>query len=292
MTSKTAIPNFDSENYGGDPTPEPLFYEELSKRSKTYDWSIKAHRHSSLYQFFLLTRGEVNVHLDDLRESTLAPSLIIVPPMSVHGFEYKTGSEGHVLSLHESLLPELIPLLEQYRSALKLPQIVPLSSLKEEATNLKNIMKTIGDEFSNARTARLQMLHSQICQFLVHVTRLLQSGNSLAATHLTENDLLAQRFRTLIDQNYRSHPTNPFLANELSVSVSRLAHVSQKVMGAAPQQILHNRILLEAKRLLAYTNSPVSEIGYDLGFSDPAYFSRFFKKMSGDSPVAFRKESD
>jgi AraC family transcriptional activator of pobA len=74
------------------------------------------------------------------------------------------------------------------------------------------------------------------------------------------------------------------------VSESRLRSVCLATTGQPPIQLLHARILLEAKRQLHYTSDPISEIAYALGFEDPAYFTRFFTRLAGSSPRAFRRK--
>ena len=78
-------------------------------------------------------------------------------------------------------------------------------------------------------------------------------------------------------------------AAALHVSESRLRSACLALTGQSPIQLIHARILLEAKRRLHYTDGPVQEIAYALGFEDPAYFTRFFSRRAGLSPRAFRQ---
>jgi len=77
-------------------------------------------------------------------------------------------------------------------------------------------------------------------------------------------------------------------AAALKVSESRLRHACMIVAAQSPMQLVHARVVLEAKRQLRYTSGSVSEIAYALGFDDPAYFTRFFSRRTGMSPRAFR----
>ena len=81
-----------------------------------------------------------------------------------------------------------------------------------------------------------------------------------------------------------------FYADLLSCSPEQLRESCRAWRGKSPQQLLHERQLLEAKRLLLHTSAAVKEIAFDLGFDDPAYFGRFFRRLSGRSPEVFRLE--
>jgi AraC family transcriptional activator of pobA len=78
-------------------------------------------------------------------------------------------------------------------------------------------------------------------------------------------------------------------AKSLNVTRAQLRAASLEITGKPPVRVLEERMLLEAKRTLTYTNMTVAEIAYYLGFSDPAYFSRFFRKLAGEAAAAFRK---
>jgi AraC-like DNA-binding protein len=95
-------------------------------------------------------------------------------------------------------------------------------------------------------------------------------------------------FRDMIETNYTKLKTVSDYSSQLHISEKRLAQATAKVLGKAPKEIINERILLEAKRLLVYTNLSIKEIGLELGFNDPAYFVRYFKKNAQTTPVKFR----
>ena len=292
---KLDIPDFDTTEYGGYPdwpTPEPLHYEPLALRSSAYDWIIKAHRHSSLYQFFLLTQGEVNLQLDDSYQKHEAPALIVIPPMTVHGFEWAQGSDWHVLSILTSAIPDAMPFFEQHLTYLSSAQVLEGDKIAARIDVLSDDFSRIRDEYNSDEPARLQMLQSYVAVLLVKIVRVTSGNQSIRSGQLGEEEMLARKFRQLVDSNFRDHPNNDWLAAKLGISSSRMSQICNRVLGAAPQQILHSRICLEAKRILTYTGQPVAETAYNLGFTDPAYFSRFFKKMTGQSPAAFKRATD
>jgi AraC family transcriptional activator of pobA len=100
------------------------------------------------------------------------------------------------------------------------------------------------------------------------------------------------RFRQAVEQNLRSGWELNRYAKSLGVSSARLRGACLEVTGHPPTRIVHDRLVLEAKRSLLYTNMTIAETAYELGFSDPAYFSRFFSERVGLSPAEFRKRAE
>ena len=96
-------------------------------------------------------------------------------------------------------------------------------------------------------------------------------------------------FIRLVEQHYREHLTVETFAHRLGLSSVHLNTLCRQLAGQTALQIIHQRLLLEAKRNLIYTNMTISQVSDSLGFSDPTYFSRYFRRLSGLSPNAFRR---
>jgi AraC-like DNA-binding protein len=95
-------------------------------------------------------------------------------------------------------------------------------------------------------------------------------------------------FRELLEKHYVQFKSVHDYASMMSVSEKRLAQATDKILGKLPKEIINYRVLLETKRLLIHTNLSIKEIGQELGFEDPAYFVRYFKKNMAITPVDFR----
>jgi AraC family transcriptional activator of pobA len=100
---------------------------------------------------------------------------------------------------------------------------------------------------------------------------------------------LTARFRGLVEQRYREHPPLEAYARDLGVSLSQLRTACLKSAAAPPLRLIHERLMLEARRLLIYTSLTVAQVAYSLGYDDPAHFSRSFAQHAGCSPRAFRR---
>ena len=101
-------------------------------------------------------------------------------------------------------------------------------------------------------------------------------------------DLLC-RYREILETHFKSEKGLEFYASKLGVSIQRLNLACKARVGKTASQLLHERVVIEAKRCLIYMTMTVAEVGYDLGFEDPAYFSRFFSQRVGQPPGAYRE---
>ncbi|MEM6700950.1 MAG: helix-turn-helix domain-containing protein, partial [Bacteroidota bacterium] len=97
-------------------------------------------------------------------------------------------------------------------------------------------------------------------------------------------------FNVLVDINFRTKRKVKDYAELLHKSPKTLSNLFAIYNQKSPQQVIQERIVLEAKRLLIYTDKQTQEIAYDLGFEDPAYFSRYFKKIAESSPSEFKEK--
>jgi len=95
---------------------------------------------------------------------------------------------------------------------------------------------------------------------------------------------------SLINRDFHSHRKVESYAAELGITAPYLNNVCQQLVEKSALQMVHERVLLEAKRSLIYTVQNISEIAYGLGFTDPAYFTRFFRRLTGLSPKQFREK--
>lgn len=158
---------------------------------------------------------------------------------------------------------------------------------EKDITKLDFIVENLIEEFQSGDTAQYDMLQSLLKQFIILSVRI--KNEVFEETDTTETKLFKD-FSLLVEQNFKSIHSVTDYANRLGVSPKSLSKHMQKIGTATPSDIIKNRILLEAKRQLLYTSESVKQIAYDLGFNDPAYFSRFFTKATQKSPLQFKKE--
>jgi AraC family transcriptional activator of pobA len=158
---------------------------------------------------------------------------------------------------------------------------------KKDTEKLNFILDGIIDELQQNETAQYDMLQSYLKQFIICIVRVKKENHVLKEDVETR---LFKDFSLLVEQNFRKLHTVKAYANRLGISPKSVTKHFQKLGAVKPSSFIKNRILLEAKRLLIYTDKTVKEIAFELGFNDPAYFTRFFTKATSKSPLQFKKD--
>ena len=262
--------------------------ETIAARSRLHNWRIRPHRHRDLFQVLLLLEGRVSARLDDWPVDLDAPALIVVPAGTVHSFSFQPATDGVVISFAPGLVGELTGPGSDLADVVDLPRALSLQRSQLSATDLHELALMLLREFTRSAPGRTTALRGLLAAILANVLRLAhQAAHASPAAGFAERELAA-RFRKLIETRYTRHqPLSSYLA-ELGVSLSKLRRACLEATGQSPMDLVHLRLLVEAERQLRYTTKPISQIAYHLGFADPAYFSRFFSRLTRLSPRAFR----
>lgn len=151
------------------------------------------------------------------------------------------------------------------------------------------LLEVFKDEFQYRDNIQGEMLRMLLKRLIIILTRLGKEQYLSKSIENNEYDLVRE-YSLLVENNFKKHHQVQDYANMLNKSPKTLSNLFSKHHHKTPLQIIRDRIFLEGKRLLIYTDKTSSEIAYDLGFDEPAHFSRFFKKMNGQSPSEFKTE--
>lgn len=157
---------------------------------------------------------------------------------------------------------------------------------KTDIAKLDFILNNLIDEFESSEAAQYDMLQSYLKQFIIHSVRIKKEDHLINDEKETK---LFKDFSVLVEQNFKTMHSVTDYANRLGLSPKSLTKHFQKIGAQTPSDFIKNRIMLEAKRQLVFSNNSVKQIAYNLGFNDPGYFTRFFKKHSSQSPLQFKK---
>ncbi|SDL39654.1 transcriptional regulator, AraC family [Modicisalibacter muralis] len=269
------------------PTPDLLHCESIAERSRLHDWHIKAHRHADLVHLLHIREGQVELQLEGAERRLEGPLLIVVPAMAIHGFRFSRDIDGHIISLAQPLATQLIEQLERQGEVLDRAAHYPLAG-QDEAATIASLVVQIDKEYRQPAEGRDPLLHALIQALSVQVARRAERRRPILARRHDKGQAHLQRFQALIDAHYAEQPTIETLAAQLGMTSAHLNTLCRRLAGRSALQLLHERLLLEAKRQLTYTNMTISQVADTLGFSEPAYFTRFFKRHTGFSPKAFR----
>lgn len=277
--------------YGEAPQPiagPMLHIETIEARSAGHHWKIEPHLHHALSQMIFVLRGRGVVLADGQRSQYNPPAMLLIPAGAVHGFEFEPGTKGHVISVSDELVRDLARREGGITALFAQPRTIELRKGDLYATDLAQGVRMLAREFARPRAGDGLALHGWLEVLLGNLLRLTSHLPNPADPVVGQRQRLMARFSELVESRFREAHSVADFAKALHVSESRLRSVCLAVTGQSPIHLIHARILLEAKRQLHYTSSPVSEIAYALGFEDPAYFTRFFSRLAGESPRAFR----
>ncbi|PDH68650.1 MAG: hypothetical protein CNE89_03215 [Sphingomonadaceae bacterium MED-G03] len=261
--------------------------EPLDKRCRERGWIIKPHTHPRMTQIVYCQQGQGHMMIDGDNQAFAPGCVMVVPPHRIHGFHYAGAAQGWVITIETHYLDDLLIRAPELRHVLESGGVFPLAARCD--AQVEPAMAALTEELQAGRRggalgAEIQLM-SVLLLFLRHWP--VQDRPDAVLTGRAE---LVRRFRLLVEAQYRRQPRVSDLAAQLCVSVSQLRLACKSVTGMSPIELLHDHLLAEAKRCLAYTPMSVSEIAHRLGFSDAAYFSRFFAKLASMPPTAFRRQ--
>jgi len=164
-----------------------------------------------------------------------------------------------------------------------------ISVKPEEKDIFLTLINQMIAELENKGRSHKELLVSYLRMYLIHALRLLEKEEEKSLSETHKGNQQVQEFIALVEKQFKTEHTVKGYAEQLFISPKSLAKKLQSLGYPTPLQVIQNRIILEAKRQLKFSKLSIKEIAFELGFDDPAYFSRLFSKNSEISPAAYRK---
>jgi AraC family transcriptional regulator, transcriptional activator of pobA len=273
--------------------PEFVHIEDIPSRARLFDWAINIHTHPNMFQLIFVQTGRVRIYIDGDEEYRHGPCIICIPAGVVHGFEFeRDATNGCVITVSQLLMldDQFARGFPFHNELLNSPQILGFNPV-EDRDDLDFIQQSVLQltrEYQQDATGKKSMFAWLLFALLIKLGRRVEENHP----PLSE-DLHSERFRKLnllIEQHYRQHLPVEQYADWLKTTPASLSRTCKQVSDKNITDLLYDRLILEAQRMLIYSSVPVSLIAYDLGFTDPAYFSRFFRRRVSLSPTVFREQ--
>lgn len=243
---------------------------------------ITGRTHRTPHYFFLFMVEGITCHGVDLERFEIKNNeLLFILPHQIHHLPTtKQGTDYYKLGFDEeclSLLPRQYPFL-----------INPFNSQKIQFTTSASVrLKSIFEMLLGL----LKELNTNPELILAHLNTLLTEINAAYFStdkYLADDNLSKYiRFKLIVENSLTDHPTIIEIAEKLAINTNSLYSIVKHYSGFSPKEFITNRLVLEAKRRLYYSKSSIKELAYDLGFNDPEYFSRLFKKVTGKTIASF-----
>lgn len=290
----TSIPNF--ALYGHDAQPvwlDLVHFERIHERSSLHDFRIDPHFHDGLIQVLYVVSGGGEVFIDGTHWQLYPQTVIVVPARHVHGFHFRPDIDGPVVTAAQRPLeaaasafaPHLLPQLRR-------PLVLELSTAVRHVDALVPLFAAIERESRTYVSGDNAVGSALLMALLAQVFRIANSiqsqtdGESTAPSH---NSMVVDRFRGMVDERFRQRLPMEDYAAALGITVGHLSRLCRECLGMSSLDVINARIVHEAERELVYSTLSIKQVAAVLGFSDDAYFGRFFKKHTGQKPTEFRE---
>ncbi len=288
---RAAVPSFALYGEAGAPGSDLLHIEDIQSRSRLYRWEIDAHRHVALYQAMVVARGPIEVMLDGERHGGEGPMAVIVPPGVVHAIRSAPETEGWVLSFDPRWIVEgeSANVGAAFRELFAAARVTTFEARAGNIGSLEALCRELTEEYRFAQD------RSPVTAWLARtvVWRLAQAmAQDAGKGQRTQHGVaLFTRFRLLLEAHYLEHWPLERYAAQLHLTVERLNRLCKAHAGHGAFELVQQRLTREACRRLVQLGAPVSAVAFELGFRDPAYFCRFFRRRTGQSPSSYRRDA-
>ncbi|MDR6564247.1 MULTISPECIES: helix-turn-helix transcriptional regulator [unclassified Arcicella] len=282
MKIKADIPVFNqsSEAIGG------IYIAKLSVEDVDYHEDKRGVHRDDFFIFFVITSGSVMMQCDTVNIEIESPSVLLMKPFQIHAVQQvSAGSSGYFISIAPFLIPNLCS--EIFQNLKISEQVKKIEEVLQE--DLMANIALLNSVFTKNQLYNTQIINGLFNALVYQFSNLFQSSEIHTPERKNQSSLITTNFKKLIAKNnFLESPS--FFAKELNISTTHLNDCVSLTTGKSVTYWLQNAMLLEAQRLLYYTENEVKEIAYHLGFKDHSYFSRLFKKISNETPLGFRNK--
>jgi AraC-like DNA-binding protein len=263
-----------------------LEYSKLEKAYNPYDAS-SAHRHD--YFEMIIFNDSGGTHEVDFNSHKIKKNSIhFISPGQVHLLRRDKNVTGHVLSFKEDIfLPNQVSVIDTFHFFDPYHGFL-LELDKTQKQKIETLVNNFTDEYSSDHQYKSHTLSAYLLILLIEITKIYSLKNnekkSSSSGHLTD------RFRKLVESNFQKIHSVSEYASMLNITPGHLNDTIKKESGKSASEIIHERLILEAKRMLYHSSKSIKEISNGLNYDDPSYFIRFFKTHTDQTPSEFRDQ--
>lgn len=271
---------------------DEIIISRFSEYSANYKHLHSPHRHA-FYHVVFFTEGKGQHTIDFETFVVKSNQIYFMVPGQVHSWDFEGIAEGYIINFSPSFYQSFLlrpDFLDQFyffganahESVIDVP--------KAEQQKIIDLFENILQESVSQRKMNMDMIRILLLQIFLKIDRLNENKEQLS-TENNYNYTLLSNFKKLIELNYTKLKLPKEYAALLYITPNHLNALCQDVLGVSAGELIRNRIILEAKRLLINLDLPISEIAYRLNFNDNSYFTKFFKKHVDITPEEFRKKN-
>jgi AraC family transcriptional regulator, transcriptional activator of pobA len=250
---------------------------------------VAPHRHT-YYEIIWVQSGE-GTHMIDFRNYPFkGPCLFLLHPQHIHTIEKQKATRGGVVKFSPSFFPPGAAdqhLLIKY-GVFDDIDVMPVIRLdKEQEKEIKKIFRDMLEAYRQRSSLSAEILASYLTIFILKIYAIKKNGVPAGSFH-DQDFLRFRQFQQLLNDHFTRRHDRGFYADSLHISPKTLTNCTQKFTGRPPADLIRDRLMLEARRLLHHSSLSVKEIAHETGFEDSSYFIRFFTRHTQMSPKRFR----
>lgn len=235
------------------------------------------HKHAGYHELIILSGG-AGVHTIDEKDYEVnPPTLFYLKKGQVHCWDFTQIPKGYVMIFKETFLND-------YYDVVRILSTLPaLIRIGDDRKHIYNDFESIMYECESALPNQM-IIKTYLNVIIYKINDLLKGQNVNNAENKTIGD-----YKILVDRYYKTQKEIGFYADKLNVTNRKLSLMCSRELGRPASAIIIERIVMESKRLLRYTSSTISEIAFDMNFTDPSHFVKFFKAKTNLTPLEVRK---
>lgn len=282
------IKNYDFKA-GISPEFEIVDLTKLFSESKSIVTSI--HR-SGFYHIIWFQKGNIT-HMVDFNPIAISPNtLLFINKDTIHRFDGTKQLEGKAILFTDRFFCKTEEDVKYLQNSILFNDFFTVSQIQvaKQLQTFTDILQQMQEELQKDTDAmQSAILQNLLHNFMLHSERERRKQNFTEIKKGLDLDYVL-RFKDILENNFRDQKQVNFYAKQIIITEKRLNHATFVILGKTPKEIIDDRVLLEAKRILAHTTESVKEIAYYLGFEEPTNFIKYFKKHTALTPIEFREK--
>jgi AraC family transcriptional activator of pobA len=236
-------------------------------------WRTEPHAHPEYGQLIFVRNGRGVMNLEGRNVPFEGPCALLLPTECVHGLDYEYDADRWVVTIEVSYLAQVNARLHEFIALWASPRVITLTDSDAAGIDVYNLIRSLAQEVESDAVGHVTGTEALLTVLLLRLLREAsfdETGNESGSRHVIR---VVERFRKLIDEHFREN-----------LPLQDYASTAEQ----SPTKMIHARIITEAKRNLIFGDMSVEQIAFGLGFTDAAYFTRFFRREVGQAPSQFR----
>lgn len=280
-------PIYSIQNFKADFGKKELYINTFKNHLKAHSFIEKPHRHN-FYLLVLFTNGSGTHEIDFTKYNIKPGSLFVLQPGQIHHWQLSADIEGYIFFYSQEVYNlyfahKKIEDYPFYQSVMNQPEIV--FEMEELTTILPYFNLMIAESQTNTPRKEDKLLNLLDCIHIEISRKYLSTVNHRTHSYNYKIHQLEQ----LLEQYYKTEKAPSFYAGKMNITLKHLNRICKDILNQTVTELITNRVILEAKRLLTNASKTVNQVADNLGFENYSYFTRLFKKQTGMTPSEFRK---